>query len=578
MFKLSEQNIQQFFSKTIYQRGRDYYQRGLVSNLTKNGQTVQALVQSSKYPPHKVTIKLQHAHVVKMHCNCLHDDFCKHGIAVLLALLDDEKIYQCDPIETLLNTLDATQLKQLLVKLTEHSVEVARKIELFALQLQQPICTINEDKITFSKVDFDLVRRQAHHDEEVIVLLRDIELLIQAEQYETALEILKIVTETQVIHWLEQSKLNTRKRGYYQEYDPNDNSIPYNLIELWEELVITSPLKHKQKIELETLLEGWNDELEDVAPVDFFLVLGALHYGWDYEPLQKALHGERDTPVFADTDAPSGLITVYLNNLLKYKNNTGYLNLLKAEQQYLECADFILRQQKDAEAALQFALTHFKILADFNKFCSSLKSCNELPRAMKLAEYSYLKFVDQIPDHKTYELLSLAIWLRDHLPKKHPLKQKTAEKVCYLSPKLEHYRILQQYADTACCKQFIAWLVQKKVCSSDILRMLVTVGEIQAVIALVKYSTQLHDLPDVVEAAITVAPEWVITVATENALHIIELGDGQRYKHAARWLMQAKQAYAVLGKTADWTRYYVDLGKKHSRKRKLMAEFKAIGL
>ena len=178
MFKLSEPDIQQFFGKTIYQRGRDYYQRGHVSNLMKNGQTVQARVKGSEYRPYNVTIQLKDMQVVNMHCNCLYDDDCKHCAATLLALLYDQNIQQCEPVETLLNTLDTTQLKQLLMKLAEHSAEFSMQIELFALQLQQPICEVNDDEISFSKVDFDLIRRRARHDAEVTTLLQEVEFLV----------------------------------------------------------------------------------------------------------------------------------------------------------------------------------------------------------------------------------------------------------------------------------------------------------------------------------------------------------------------------------------------------------------
>ncbi len=108
--------------------------------------------------------------------------------------------------------------------------------------------------------------------------------------------------------------------------------------------------------------------------------------------------------------------------------------------------------------------------------------------------------------------------------------------------------------------------------------MLVAINKVQAVVDSVEHSWQVRELPDVVEAAISIAPKWVITMATENALHIIEAGNSQKYADAARWLKQVKRAYTFLGKTADWSGFYMGLSQKHSRKRKLMAEFEAIGL
>ena len=83
-------------------------------------------------------------------------------------------------------------------------------------------------------------------------------------------------------------------------------------------------------------------------------------------------------------------------------------------------------------------------------------------------------------------------------------------------------------------------------------------------------------LETVMDAAIPLRPEWVITQARKQAEPIMDGAKAAHYEDAAQWLRKAKQAYAALGQQAQWRDYLDTLRDKHQRKYRLTPLLKAL--
>src|SRR5690348_948455 len=103
--KLSEATIRAHASPDSFSRGRSYYDRGAVSNLTLRGARLQAEVEGSQYTPYRVSLTFDQSGVTSASCTCPYDwgGWCKHIVAVLLACLNNgDEIETRPPIDTLL--------------------------------------------------------------------------------------------------------------------------------------------------------------------------------------------------------------------------------------------------------------------------------------------------------------------------------------------------------------------------------------------------------------------------------------------------------------------------------------------
>ena len=83
-------------------------------------------------------------------------------------------------------------------------------------------------------------------------------------------------------------------------------------------------------------------------------------------------------------------------------------------------------------------------------------------------------------------------------------------------------------------------------------------------------------LGEVVDAAISTHPDWVIRSCRQQAEDIMDAGKANAYYHAANWLKRARAAYLAAGREAEWREYLSDLLDKHRRKRKLIPMLEAL--
>lgn len=138
---LTEAEIKKLAGGVIFDRGDDYFEGGMVTEIVQRGQSISAEVEGSQYDPYVVTIRLDNdGRVTGTDCDCPYDDVCKHVVAVLLTLVRNPvEIVQRESVENLLAQLPDEHLRRVLqLVLVEYPAAVKILEQEMALVGSQP--------------------------------------------------------------------------------------------------------------------------------------------------------------------------------------------------------------------------------------------------------------------------------------------------------------------------------------------------------------------------------------------------------------------------------------------------------
>lgn len=119
-----------------FERGRDYYESGMVESVVRRGSRLFAEVLGSEEDPYHVGVAFQEDDF-RASCTCPYDweGYCKHVVAVLLTWIHDrDLIYVRAPIDDLLAKLDADKLRALIFRMVETDAGLSETIDEFCGQ------------------------------------------------------------------------------------------------------------------------------------------------------------------------------------------------------------------------------------------------------------------------------------------------------------------------------------------------------------------------------------------------------------------------------------------------------------
>src|SRR3989442_264987 len=111
--EITEKLIRRLASGESFQRGREYFQSGAVTNLTRRGDRLLADVEGSSYEPYRVDVTFDAGGIASAECPCPYDwgGICKHIVAVLLAYANEpDQVEERPPLDGLLAGLAPDQL------------------------------------------------------------------------------------------------------------------------------------------------------------------------------------------------------------------------------------------------------------------------------------------------------------------------------------------------------------------------------------------------------------------------------------------------------------------------------------
>ena len=114
-----------------FDRGVAYFDSGFVESVVQRGIRLFAEVLGSQYDSYGVSVTLQSSDFTAS-CTCPYDwgGYCKHIVATLLTFINDsDRVMIRMPIEEMLSTLDAGDLKSLVVRMVESNPQLAEVVD-----------------------------------------------------------------------------------------------------------------------------------------------------------------------------------------------------------------------------------------------------------------------------------------------------------------------------------------------------------------------------------------------------------------------------------------------------------------
>ncbi|WP_179198008.1 SWIM zinc finger domain-containing protein [Nostoc sp. T09] len=579
--KLSEFTIRRNANAKSFQRGEAYYEADAVMSLTQRGNLLQAEVEGNQAHPYQVSLSFNSGGLTSVKCTCPYDaeGWCKHIVATMLVCMrQPESIEERPTLEQLLNRLDERQTKKLLLQLVAEYPRLIEAIDrhvnwITSTPVKQPSAkTFNIDPKPFGQKVRQILRdavrawEDGYDDdpisEELLSVVQTAVDLSERGDGHNAIAILEAITSSCVENWDDVA-----------DYGADNYEIVQELNKAWCEAILTAELTPEEKVDIQVNLEAWQDEWD----ADFDLASEALRQGWDYSPLMQVLQGnipemgvwEEEIPDYADD-----LALIRLKILERQERYQEYLYLAAAEgqtEQYLT----MLGRLGRIDEAITAAQAQMDTMEEAFALAKTFGQQDSLAEALDIAQIGL-----NLPGNCQYEL---GIWTSD-------LAQELGNREAALSALKAAFQVKASFVDYQKMAELAGenWANIK----TELLQIIRTSGGwgresakvdiflheglIDDAIKIVNELNYYHDdlVHQVMDAAISHNPSWVIANACRRAESIMDAGKAESYDQAVQWLKKARAAYLESERKADWDSYKAKLMQQHGRKRKLMGLFK----
>jgi uncharacterized Zn finger protein len=590
ILQLSETIIQSYANPKSFQRGEAYYHEGAVLSLTQRGRLLQATVEGSEFQPYHVAIEFEGDEIASADCTCPYDfdGWCKHIVATLLTCLrQPARIEERPTLEQLLDRLNEVQTQRLLQELVAEQPELLDKIERLANRFSPSIIQSQPSQsprqITIDTAPYRSQVRRILRDavryleegweddpvpEELYRLINEAQELVEQEDVHNAIAILEAITQACVENWDE-----------VEEYGAENDEVARTLNEIWTEAILVAELTPPEKVDLQTNLESWQDEWN----ADFAMSLEALRQGWDYPPLQQVLKGEISQSGIWAGEAPDyagNLALIRLKILNRQKRYQEYLYLAEAEGQIEQFLIMLARLER-IDAAMEAADKQLTSMEQALALAEVLLGQGAVEEALQIAQRGFL-----LPGNCEYKLATWTSELAEQLEKE-DIAIAARIKAFRATPSFPDYRKIETLAgeDWEILKEdlldylrsYSGWGLRIDEAKVNIFLHEELVDDaINVVSNLSSYQSDL--IHQVMEAAISHRPDWVIENAQRRAESIMDAKKAEYYHHAVEWLRKARKAYYEAGRQAEWSAYRAKLMQIHLRKYKLMGMLKQTDL
>ena len=598
MPSFTEADIRAGANSQSFSRGMSYYRDGAVIELARRGAVITAEVEGSDYAPYAVTVNLDATGgIAGADCSCPYDydGYCKHIVAVLLAVLHDDNIKEHADLESLLQGLTETQLRQLILTLGGEQASFADAIEREVNLLRRttpdaptlPAALRLPPSIDVAAICRDLGRefRRAtstdrggrrgylydEYDEWDIdagALLAPATdaaaaLLTGGDPAGAAALLAGVIEEwSECITDLEEWVYEGNEEAFAEASEAVDA--------LLAECLLSLPLTDIERKTWRARLDDWADDTISLAISDV-----ALETWWDHPPLIAAMQGNiTEQGAWADTpsDCAARLAQVRLRILERQGRSQEYLNLAQAEGELLLYLTKLI-ELGEIERTIAEANAYLAVPAEVLAIAQRLHAKGHRREALQVAASG----LDLSYPHALGEL---ARWLapRAQAQGDEALALRAAKIAFGKSYHLEDYQAAERIAGAA-------WNTVKGELLDDLQRSsaytavdiyLVEHMLVEAMQAVDKRGDYSPDLERVIDVVRGEYPDWCIKHCKRRAEHIMNDGDAKRYQDAAEWLRRAHAIYAQHNRLDEWRAYMAGLLDTHGRKYKLVPLLKAI--
>lgn len=616
---LTEAEIKKWAGGVIFDRGDDYFEGGVVTEIIQRGQSISAEVEGSQYDPYVVTIRLDNeGQVTDSDCDCPYDDVCKHIVAVLLTLIrNPAKVSQRELVDNLLAQLPDEHLRRVLqlvlaeypsaMAIVEQEVELVRNQSPTAIIPPPPAAPsvaplpsaltadiVRDMRQAFRELERDHGRGgyggwDYYHDEEGIDLcgiilphLEELPTWLEQEAWPTAEAILRTITNELLDGW---DVLDLWVKDSH-EYALDD---AHPLLDVaWAELFLSQPADELLEEDWLETLSDWEDEFGS----KFALSRAALSQGWTYPPLVRVLNGHITAHGAWEEDAPSyagALTRTRLCILARQERYQEYLYLAEAEGEHALFLAMLVKQGELERAVQEANRLYDENLSGLLRFVKMLHEAGHTAVALQTAQWG-LGLPEYTPPTDYAHVAPESIWRRSKQELAAWLYQQAeaageialalqAAEIAFLHHgTLNDYQAVQRLAGEA-WSQYQQRLRPHIGQSANAVRIFLLEGMLPEAIAAFEKSSWGHGVSvlDMVEATQAEYPDWAIAQCVKPAERIMDGGKASHYAEAAQWLQRAHDVYQAHGRGADWQAYLAQLLAKHGRKYKLVPMLKGIG-
>jgi len=597
MPSFTEADIRAGANSQSFSRGMSYYRDGAVIELARRGAVITAAVEGSDYAPYAITVKLDaDGGIAGADCTCPYDydGYCKHIVAVLLAVLHDDTIEEHADLETILHGLNEAQLRQVILTVGGEQASFADAIEreVNLLRRTAPDAPTLPAALQPPSIDLAAIRRELRRefrratssdrggrrgylydeydawDIDAGALLAPATdaaatLLTGGDPAGAATVLAGIIEE-----WGE--CIADLEEWVYEGNEETFAEASEDVDALLAECLLSLPLTTTERKTWRARLDDWADDTTRVA-----ISAIALETWWDYPPLMAAMQGnitEQGAWEGEPPDCADRLAQVRLHILERQGRVQEYLNLAQAEGELLLYLTKLIELGEIARTVAE-ANAYLAAPAEVLAIAQRLDAKGHHHEALQVAapglELSY-----------PHDQEALARWLapRAQAQGDAALALRAAKIAFYKSHQLDDYQAAERIAGAT-------WNTVKGELLDDLQRsnaytavdiylaehMLVEV--MQAVDKRGDYSP---DLGRVIEAVQGEHPDWCIRHCKRQAERIMNDGDAKHYQDAAEWLRRARTIYTQHDRLNEWRPYLAGLLETHSRKYKLVPMLKAL--
>lgn len=577
---LNETAIRSHTTAQSYERGEAYYRKGAVVTLMQRGNTLTGEVEGSEYEPYRVTLQFDSGGLTHTNCACAYglQGWCKHIVATLLASLHNPaKIEHRPSLSELIKPLNRDQLQTILENLVTEQPALINTIESQIQQTapSQPIASKQVARRTV--VDPKPFRRQvqqiihnAEGDWDDTLALNEIGVLVdKAYDFtnkgdgDNAMVILEAIIDAYGEIWMNLDGSSGESGDFFYELDS-----------AFTEALLSATITPADQVNWQGKVDSWAEGASEYGIDDAFArSQTALAQGWDNPTLQAVLRGEMaDGSELEEPDSIGAmtLVQIRLNILERQDRDDEYLNLAKATghwQSYLTK----LVGLGQLELAMTQAKQHLDSATTAFAMAQALREKDALDQALEIAEAGLA-----LPGLGKAQLALWTSELAEGLGHQNTGLQARI-KAFDAAPTLADYLKIQELAEASewpmLQRDLLDGLHKRNVFADEAaVAIFLHEGLLEDAINVVDQlsSFQAVLVKQVMEAAMSQRPDWVIANARRRAESIMNEGKAKYYRYAVEWLMIARMAYQQSGQQQDWHRYYAELMQKHARKRKLM--------
>jgi len=606
--KLTDDVIRAGANDKSFQRGRELFRRGAISNAAIQGHTLSGECEGSGSPFYKVCAELDDGGIRSATCSCPYDfgGYCKHLVALLLAYAQKPKQFSVrqEPTE-LLADLTREQLLALVTKLLREQPDLYEWVEA-ALILPNTSGKGKSKTAKRKQVDTAVYQRRVRG------IMHSLDHMRMSEAYwhvgglvgelnvvrRSALEFLDAGDAESALQIL-LTLIKESHDGFDYVDDSNGELGDFftGVGETLAEVILSLDLNEEEREDLASDLDELHDQLSDYGVEGLSVAIAAAEHGWDEAPREKSARraveededesewndedklGSDDDSEFEDdyfdqfgatwvSDDPEQTLTRAKLNVLERQGRTDdYLALCAREGEHLRYALKLCGLGRVPEA-VSYGLEHLMVADEALLLARALRESGRFDDVIKVGERGL-----KLAGGKA----ALGEWLG-------PVEEAQGRGAQALEawratfrerPSLVTYQTIKRLAGARWgrLKSEIMATLEKSYDKQPLAEVLLFEKEWDAAIKVAEQKGAYHTVVETVaEALVPHRPEWVVRASIRQAEELIVQTKSNLYPAAADWLSRAKAAYAKLGRTSEWQKYLQQLKEQYRRRPALQAQ------